>query len=119
MAKTELWRRRNCGEGSDTIRAPKEDDPRDFMNLTKEERQSIQGEFRRHENDCGSSEVQVALLTHRIRKLTDHLSMHKKDHSTRRGLLMLVGRRSKLLRHLAAEDVGRYKTLIQSLGLRK
>ena len=89
------------------------------MALTKEARTAIRAEHARHDNDCGSSEVQVALLTHRIRQLTEHLSKHKKDHATRRGLLMLVGRRTKLLRHLAKRDLGRYQSLIASLGLRK
>ncbi len=89
------------------------------MALTKESRTAIRAEHARHETDCGSSEVQIALLTHRIRQLTEHLSRHKKDHATRRGLLMLVGRRTKLLRHLAKQDLGRYQGLIASLGLRR
>ena len=84
-----------------------------------EEYRAVRDQYARAPNDTGSSEVQVALLTHRIRSLTEHLKIHKKDHSTRRGLLMLVGRRSKLLRHLSKKDVGRYKTLIKSLGLRR
>ena len=76
-------------------------------------------EFARGTGDTGSPEVQVALLTQRIRRLTDHLSRNKKDHATRRGLLMLVGQRSKLLRYLARRDVNRYQQLIQRLGLRK
>ena len=86
---------------------------------TKEERQTIREKYKRSPEDSGSPEVQVALLTNRIQGLTAHLSKHKKDHATRRGLLMLVGRRTKLLRYLARNDVGRYQTLIQSLGLRK
>ena len=71
------------------------------------------------EGDTGSPEVQVALLTEHISGLTEHLKEHKKDHSTRRGLLMLVGQRAKLLRYLAREDVERYRTLIGELGLRR
>ena len=89
------------------------------MSLTKEDKGAMRAQYALAENDSGSPEVQVALLTQRIRHLTDHLSTHKKDHSTRRGLLMLVGRRSKLLRYLARQDVDRYKQLIQSLGLRR
>lgn len=72
-----------------------------------------------HPKDSGSPEVQVALLTHRINNLTEHLRIHKKDHSSRRGLLRLVSRRRKLLNYLKNEDVQRYQKLVQSLGLRK
>ena len=71
------------------------------------------------ENDTGSTEVQVALLTQRINDLTDHLKIHKKDHHTRRGLLMLVGKRKRLLQYLENQDVERYRSLIDKLGLRK
>lgn len=87
--------------------------------ITDKPRSELMQEFERKPGDTGSPEVQVALLTQRIRGLTDHLSSHKKDHATRRGLLMLVGRRTKLLRYLARKDHSRYKALIQSLGLRK
>ncbi len=73
----------------------------------------------RAEGDTGSPEVQIALLTDRIVHLTDHLSTHKKDHHSRRGLLMLVGRRRRMLDYLAAIDVERYRSLIAELGLRK
>ncbi|NNF55623.1 MAG: 30S ribosomal protein S15 [Acidimicrobiales bacterium] len=73
----------------------------------------------RGEGDTGSPEVQIALLTDRIVHLTDHLSTHKKDHHSRRGLLMLVGRRRRMLDYLAAIDVERYRSLIAELGLRK
>ena len=76
-------------------------------------------EHRRHEKDAGSAEVQVAVLTRRISYLTEHLSKHKKDHATRRGLLMMVGRRHRLLRYLRTRDTDRYQNLIQALGLRK
>ena len=76
-------------------------------------------EYRQHEKDTGSPEVQVALLTQRIRSLTEHLGHHKKDHAGRRGLLMLVGQRGRLLKHLALDQPERYKALIERLGLRK
>jgi small subunit ribosomal protein S15 len=76
-------------------------------------------EHRLHETDTGSTEVQVALLTERIAHLTEHLKVHKKDHHSRRGLLMLVGRRRRLLDYLRDNDVERYRTLIARLGLRR
>ena len=76
-------------------------------------------EYRLHETDTGSSEVQVALLTARINHLTEHLKVHKKDHHSRRGLLMLVGRRRRLLDYVRANDVERYRQLIAPLGLRR
>ncbi len=76
-------------------------------------------EHRLHDTDTGSPEVQVALLTDRINHLTEHLKVHKKDHHTRRGLLMLVGRRRRLLDYLRRNDVERYRALIAKLGLRK
>ena len=76
-------------------------------------------EYRLHETDTGSSEVQVALLTARINHLTEHLKVHKKDHHSRRGLLMLVGRRRRLLDYVRANDVERYRQLIARLGLRR
>ena len=82
-------------------------------------RSAVAERFPRSKGDTGSPEVQVALLTQRIKSLTEHLKEHKKDHSTRRGLLMLVGQRAKLLRYLAREDVERYRTLIGELGLRR
>lgn len=75
--------------------------------------------FRVDETDTGSPEVQIALMTERIRHLTNHLREHKKDHSSRRGLLKLVGRRSALLRYLMREDTNRYRKIIEELGLRK
>lgn len=89
------------------------------MPVTQEERTAVREQYRASEADCGSTEVQVALMTQRIRNLTQHLISHKKDHASRRGLLTLVGRRSKLLRYLASKDVARYQKLIESLGLRK
>lgn len=76
-------------------------------------------EYGKHDADTGSPEVQVALLTERINHLTDHLREHKGDHHSRRGLLMLVGKRRRLLNYLRREDVERYRTLISSLGLRR
>ena len=76
-------------------------------------------EHRLHETDTGSPEVQIALLTHRINHLTDHLRVHRKDHHSRRGLLMLVGRRRRMLDYLRGIDVERYRNLIAELGLRR
>ena len=76
-------------------------------------------EYGKSDNDTGSTEVQVALLTKRIDDLTGHLKDHKKDHHTRRGLLMLVGKRKRLLQYLENQDVERYRSLIDKLGLRK
>lgn len=80
--------------------------------------QTIAG-YRRHEQDTGSSEVQVALLTARIEHLTEHLKTHKKDHASRRGLLMMVGHRAQLLKHLSTVSPTRYQGLIERLGLRR
>ncbi len=77
------------------------------------------GEYRLHEKDTGSPEVQIALLSGRISYLTEHLNVHKKDHHSRRGLLMMVGRRRKLLDYLKMKDVARYKRVIERLGIRK
>lgn len=82
-------------------------------------RTAVVEEFRRHDTDTGSAEVQVAILTRRIEELTQHFQTHKHDHASRRGLLKLVGRRRRLLRHLSQEDVARYHDLIGRLGLRK
>ena len=84
--------------------------------LTKTE---IIENFKRHDGDTGSPEVQIAILTDRINHLNDHLKMHKKDHHSRRGLLMMVGQRKGLLNYLMAEDISRYRDLILKLGLRK
>ena len=86
---------------------------------TAEQRHAIIDQYKRGETDTGSPEVQVALLTARIVHLTEHLRQHKHDFSTRRGLLKLVGQRRRQLRYLANNDVERYHTLIQSLGLRR
>ncbi len=87
--------------------------------MDKAEKQAIIDEYQTHENDTGSAELQVALLTTRINQLTQHLRVHNHDESTRRGLLKMVGRRRRLLRYLNGEDVGRYRSLIARLGLRR
>ncbi|MEW6282342.1 MAG: 30S ribosomal protein S15 [Candidatus Eremiobacterota bacterium] len=76
-------------------------------------------QYRTHEGDTGSAEVQVALLSDRINHLTEHLKTHKKDHHSRRGLLMMVGKRRRLLNYLQKNNIKRYRTLIQKLGLRR
>ena len=89
------------------------------MSLTVERKREIVGRFGKDENDTGSPEVQVALLTERINHLTEHLREHKKDHHSRRGLLMLVGQRRRLLNYLAKNDLEGYRALIAELGLRR
>ncbi len=89
------------------------------MALTKEEKKGIIEKFKINERDSGSPEVQIALLTERIKKLTEHLKVHKKDFHSRVGLLKMIGKRRKLLRYLQEKDIERYKRLIQELGLRK
>ena len=89
------------------------------MALTKDEKTSIINEFRIDENDTGSVEVQVALLTKRINDLNEHLKVHKHDYHSNRGLLKMVGQRKSLLNYLAKNDVQRYRALVQKLGLRK
>ena len=89
------------------------------MGLTKDRKQELIGKFGRSEGDTGSAEVQVALLTERINELTEHLRTHRKDHHSRRGLLMLVGRRRRLLRYLERSDVDRYRAIVAELGLRR
>ena len=87
--------------------------------LTKERKTQIIEEFAQHEGDTGSPEVQVALLTERIKYLTEHLRTHRHDYHTRRGLLMLVGQRRRQLRYLNNLDINRYRDIIGKLGLRK
>ena len=87
--------------------------------MEKERRQEIIAKYRIHSKDTGSPEVQVALLTERINGLTGHFKTHKKDHHSRRGLLMMVGKRKRLLEYIKKNDVGKYTKLIGSLGLRK
>jgi small subunit ribosomal protein S15 len=89
------------------------------VTLTKDKKGSIIGGHRRHESDTGSPEVQVAILSGRISDLTEHFKAHPKDHHSRRGLMMLVGRRRRLLDYLRRTDTGRYRGLVDKLGLRK
>jgi small subunit ribosomal protein S15 len=89
------------------------------MSLTRERKAELAGKYGRGENDTGSTEVQVALLTERINELTEHLREHTKDHHSRRGLLMLVGQRRRLLRYLERTDLERYRGLVADLGLRR
>jgi small subunit ribosomal protein S15 len=89
------------------------------MSLTAEKKQELVETYKRHDQDTGSAEVQIAVLTQRIAQLTEHLKVHKKDHSSRRGLLKMVGKRSGLLKYLAHQDRERYLNLIGGLGLRK
>ena len=89
------------------------------MALTKEDKTSIISDFRLDDNDTGSVEVQVALLTKRINDLNEHLKVHKHDYHSNRGLLKMVGQRKSLLNYLAKTDVQRYRNLVKKLGLRK
>ena len=87
--------------------------------MDKIRKQEIIAKHARHEGDTGSPEVQIALLTERINSLTDHLKVHKKDHHSRRGLLMMVGQRRGLLNYLYEQDIERYRAIIKELGLRR
>lgn len=87
--------------------------------MEKERKQQVISEFRIHEGDTGSAEVQIALLSERINQLTQHLRIHQHDEHSRRGLLKLVGQRRRLLSYLSREDLSRYRTLVSELGLRK
>ena len=87
--------------------------------MTKELKQEIMAKYARGTNDTGSPEVQIAILTERINHLTDHLRTHQKDHHSRRGLLMMVGKRRGLLDYLIKTDISRYRTIIAELGIRK
>jgi small subunit ribosomal protein S15 len=89
------------------------------MALTKEQKQTIVTDFGSSDKDTGKTEVQIALLTNRINELTDHLKKHKKDHSSRRGLIKIVGKRRRLLNYLQKEDLESYRNLIKKLGIRK
>ena len=89
------------------------------MALSTEEKQRFIREYARSEGDTGSAEVQIAVLTRRIADLTEHLKVHAHDHHSRRGLLMLVGRRRRLLEYLKREDIGRYREIVARLGLRR
>ncbi len=87
--------------------------------MDKEKKAAIISEFKTHENDTGSTEVQVALLTNRINQLAEHLKRHPHDHHTRRGLIKLIGQRRRLLAYASWSDVKRYRSLVTRLGLRK
>lgn len=89
------------------------------MSITAERKQALIEEYGRQKGDTGSPEVQVAILTERIRNLTDHLGDHRKDHHSRRGLLIMVGQRRRLLDYLKGKDESRYASLIGSLGIRR
>lgn len=90
-----------------------------IMALTQERKNEIIAEFKTHENDTGSPEVQIAILTEKINLLNEHLKTHKKDHHSRRGLMKMVGKRRNLLAYLRNNDVQRYRELINKLGLRR
>ncbi len=87
--------------------------------ITKEKKQQIITDYKTSETDTGSPEVQIAILTSRINELTEHLKLHSKDHSSRRGLLKMVGTRSSLLKYIKSKDIERYRQVINRLGLRK
>ena len=87
--------------------------------ISAAKKQEVFKEFATHDGDTGSPEVQVAMLTRRIGEITEHLRSHKRDYASRRGLVMMVGRRNRLLRYLSRIDRSRYQNLIKSLGLRK
>lgn len=87
--------------------------------MQKDEKQSIIEEYKTHEGDTGSPEVQIAILTHRISTLTEHLKTNKNDHHSRRGLLKMVGHRRNLLAYLQKKDINRYRAIVEKLGLRK
>jgi small subunit ribosomal protein S15 len=89
------------------------------MSITTDRKQEVIGEYRTHDGDTGSPEVQVAILTEKIRHLTEHLKTHRKDHASRRGLLMMVGKRARLLRYLKMKEWARYQALIKRLGIRR
>ncbi len=88
------------------------------MSLQTERKQEVISEYKVHETDSGSPEVQIALLTTRINELRGHFTAHKQDHHSRRGLLMMVGRRRRLLAYLAKKDIARYRQIIERLGIR-
>ena len=87
--------------------------------ITKEEKDRIISEYQRHEGDTGSPEVQIAILSHRISSLTEHLKIHKGDHHSRRGMFQLIGKRRRLLNYLEKTDIERYRTLIEKLNIRR
>ena len=90
-----------------------------MSSISSEQKTQVIDDYRTHEADTGSPEVQVAILTHKIRALTEHLKKHKKDHASRRGLLMMVGKRTTILRYVKKKDPERYANLSSRLGLRR
>ncbi len=99
--------------------APRSNPKEDAVALTADEKQEIITKYATHEGDTGSPEVQIALLTKRVNDLTEHLKSHQHDHHSRRGLLLMVGDRRRLLDYLKRVDINRYRTLIDQLGLRR
>jgi small subunit ribosomal protein S15 len=91
----------------------------DVMSLTKEEKTQIIDQYKTHDTDTGSPEVQIAIMTRRINQLTDHLRLHKQDQSSRRGLLKLVGQRRRLLAYVRRRDYARYRTITEKLNIRR
>jgi len=89
------------------------------MSLARETKSEVINDFKKHDSDTGSPEVQIALLTERINGLTEHFKTHRKDHTSRRGLLKMVGQRRRLLKYLKSKDVEGYRKLIDRLGIRK
>ncbi len=89
------------------------------MVFSTEDKKGLIEQYKLHESDTGSPEVQIGLLTHRIQYLTEHMKVHKKDHHSRRGLLMLVGRRRRLLNYVKGKDIQRYRAILERLGLRR
>ena len=89
------------------------------MAITQERKNELISEFKTHENDTGSADIQIAILTEEINNLNGHLSTHKKDHHSRRGLLKMIGTRRKLLKYMRTNEVERYRNLISKLGLRR
>ncbi|MFO7712883.1 30S ribosomal protein S15 [Desulfosarcina sp.] len=89
------------------------------MTFTAETKKGLIEKYKKHDSDTGSPEVQIGLLSHRISYLTEHLKVHNKDHHSRRGLLMLVGKRRRLLNYVKRNDVQRYRSIIETLGLRR
>ena len=89
------------------------------MSIAREKKQEVIDTYKLHDNDSGSAEVQVAILTERIKNLTEHFKLHKKDHHSRRGLINMVGQRKRLLGYLKQKDVQKYQTIIEQLGIRK
>lgn len=89
------------------------------MTLSAEDKKDLISKYRTHESDTGSPEVQIALLTHRILYLTEHMKANKKDHHSRRGLLMLVGQRRRMLKYIKNKDINRYRNILAELGLKR